>query len=166
MDKEKTYKETPKQTKSASGIWDWILCVLFLVLPVAVFVAYGKYIYYAFPSLPGPPAPEVVVTAQVPKEEWYCSLCDKKFEKRHQCYFCEFHKDRHIVYYRNFDKHSGRLERYEWKISDVCTVICSRCEADFTSDIEFCPAGICDKPGRFCAEDFSKCDRCLKNNSW
>ena len=28
MDKEKTYKETPKQKKSASGIWAWILCIL------------------------------------------------------------------------------------------------------------------------------------------
>ena len=28
MDKEKTYKETPKQKKSASGIWAWILWIL------------------------------------------------------------------------------------------------------------------------------------------
>ena len=48
MDKEKTYKETPTQKKSASGIWEWILWILFLVLPVAVFVGvFGNTIWYA-----------------------------------------------------------------------------------------------------------------------
>ena len=48
MDKEKTSKETPEQKKSAPGIWEWILWILFLVLPVAVFVGvFGNTIWYA-----------------------------------------------------------------------------------------------------------------------
>ena len=47
MDKEKTYKETPKQKKSASGIWEWIFWLLFAsVVIVVVIGAFGNSIWY------------------------------------------------------------------------------------------------------------------------
>ena len=48
MDKEKTYKETPKQKKSASGIWTWILWILFASVAIVVVIhMFGNTIWYA-----------------------------------------------------------------------------------------------------------------------
>ena len=66
MDKEKTSKETPKQKKSAPGIWEWILWILFLVLPVAVFVGvFGNTIWYALKMMP--PKDDKMMSTAIPE---------------------------------------------------------------------------------------------------
>ena len=66
MDKEKTSKETPTQKKSASGIWEWILWILFLVLPVAVFVGvFGNTIWYALKMMP--PKDDKMMSMAIPE---------------------------------------------------------------------------------------------------
>lgn len=67
MDKEKTYKETPKQKKSASGISAWIFWILLAFAVIAVFVgAFGNTIWYALKTMSTEATPESIIRGGMP----------------------------------------------------------------------------------------------------